>query len=120
MNRIMTYLALVSAGIGIAAAEPLKCIVNGQAVYTDDPSRCANTDVKAVGGNVSVFPKVASSTKVRASSAPIALPQDASVPESLLDRFGLSGADLANGWKTIMEAKQRGSWKAPEMPDEAK
>lgn len=120
MNRMMMGVAFVLAGIELASAGPVRCVVDGKTIYTDDPSRCANADAKAVGGNVSVFPKVASSAKGVVSSMPMATPADASASESLLERIGLSGEDLANGWKTIMEAKQRGSWKAPDMPDEAK
>lgn len=118
MNRKAISLAFVLAGIELASAGPVKCVVHGKTIYTDDPSRCANADVKAVRGNVSVFPKVTPSAKVAVS--PMTTPADAPISESLLERLGLSGEDLANGWKTIMEAKQRGSWKAPDMPDEAK
>lgn len=120
MNRKAISLAFMLAGIELASAGPVRCVVHGKTIYTDDPSRCANADVKAVGGNVSVFPKVTPSAKVAVSPMPMTTPAAAPVSESLLERLGLSGEDLANGWKTIMEAKQRGSWKAPDVPDEAK
>ncbi len=96
--------------IGTVSATPIKCIVDGKPIYTDDASTCAN-------GNVSTFPKVTATNKPLIPSPQTLLPNP-SVLDSFLEKFGMSKVDVINGWKTIMDAKQRGSWKAPEIPDD--
>jgi hypothetical protein len=101
-----------------ALADPIKCIVAGKTLYTDDAKRCVNGDVKPINGNIviSSFPKGATPN----STTPMPTLEAPTLLDSILQRFGLSQHDVAAGWKTVMDARERGSWKAPEMPDDEK
>lgn len=101
-----------------AGAEPMKCVVDGKTLYTDDTALCAQGSIKPIKGNVliSSFPKASEVPK----SAPISAFKPPALFDGILQRFGLSQQELEEGWRTVMEAHQRGSWKAPEMPDEEK
>jgi hypothetical protein len=119
MKTLITALSLTLALIEIARADPIKCVVNGKTIYTDDASICGNSTIKPITDHVSTIPKSSTSRKQPRSSPVLPLPVE-SGSDSLLQQFGMSQEDVANGWKTIMDAKERGSWKAPEMPDDAK
>ncbi|MCK9608645.1 MAG: hypothetical protein M0R33_19560 [Methylomonas sp.] len=99
-------------------AEPVKCVIDGKTMYTDDASRCAKASAKPISNNVSVFPKVQPTTGNPGVVTPLESPAK-SMSDSILGRFGVSQEEIANGWKTITDAKKRGSWKAPDMPDDA-
>jgi hypothetical protein len=121
MLKLIASNAIVLVLIGIASAETLKCTVDGEILYTDDARLCANSEVKRINGNVSVFPGINASKNNIPMATPAAQPTakpDSTFTDSLLEKFGLSQQDIANGWKTIMDASHRGSWQAPEMPQE--
>ncbi len=128
MKQLIASTAIALVLVGIAAAEPIKCTVDGEILYTDDIGLCGKSGAKAVDGNLTVFPKVGAANKSPAKSSARATPvvqptvqpaaPDVSITDSLLEQFGISQQDIANGWKTIMDASHRGSWQAPEMPDE--
>lgn len=113
MKSITTTIAIFVALVNIASAESIKCAVNGKIIYTDNEAMCTKSSIKSIKGNVSTFPKVTLTNKQQA-------PSNSTSSASILPDFGVSQEDIANGWKTIMDAKKRGSWKAPEMPDDAK
>ena len=109
----VAYFALTAT----VSASPVKCIVKGKTIYTDDAKTCVNSNISTINGNVSIFPKVTATNNSPTSPPKPPLPNQ-SVSDSILQQFGMSQEDVANGWKTIMDAKQRGSWKAPETPDD--
>ena len=111
--RLLVILALSQS----VNAQPIKCVVNGKTIYTDDSSNCGKATVKAVDGNLSTFPKVTANHSNSSTFTPSPISNQPTM-DNLLQGFGLSSGDVANGWQTIMDAKQRGSWQAPEMPNE--
>lgn len=125
MKKLIASQVIAVAFVSIATAEPYKCTINGETLYTDDVALCGKSDAKPVDGNLTVFPKVGASNKSPAKSTaratPVALPAAPvdSFSDSVLEQFGISQQDIANGWKTIMDASHRGSWQAPEMPEES-
>ena len=120
MNATLFIFYLALALANNAWAEPVKCLIDGRSVYTDDASRCSKASVKPIKNNVSVFPKISPNSKSAAIPLTPPEPASASTEDSILGKFGISQQDVENGWKTVMDAKKRGSWKAPDMPDEAK
>jgi hypothetical protein len=119
MNTTRIIFSLALAFANDTWSEPVKCLIDGRSVYTDDASRCSKASVKPIKNNVSVFPKVTPNSK-SAVLTPPQEPASSSTADSILGKFGVSPQDVENGWKTVMDAKKRGSWKAPDMPDEAK
>lgn len=101
-----------------AAADPMKCVVEGRTLYTDDPAHCAKGSIKPIAGSVliSSFPKHAASQ----NSTPTPIPDLPSGLDGILQHFGLSQQEVDDGWKTVMDARKRGSWQAPELPDAEK
>ncbi|WP_445368520.1 hypothetical protein ACH5Y9_03385 [Methylomonas sp. BW4-1] len=100
-----------------ALAEPMKCVVDGKTLYTDDQARCAKGAIKPINGSV-----IISSSKGVPRADNIAKPAF-DVPSGLngiLQQFGITEKELENGWQTVMEAHKRGSWKAPELPEDDK
>ncbi|MDX8129337.1 hypothetical protein QLH52_18705 [Methylomonas sp. OY6] len=101
-----------------ALAEPMKCVVDGKTLYTDDQARCAKGDVKPINGSVII------------SSSPTSVPRANNIAKpafdvpsglnGILQQFGITEKELENGWQTVMEAHKRGSWKAPELPEDDK
>lgn len=116
MNPAHFILPIAFVLVEVAWAEPVKCVIDGKTLYTDDASRCDQVGVKGIKNNVSVFPKIGPGIGASGIAKPSELPTE-SISESILGHFGMSQEDVANGWKTIMDAKKRGSWKAPDMPD---
>ena len=119
MNPMLHIFTIVFALAGTAWAEPIKCVIDGKTIYTDDASRCAGGNIRPINNNVSVFPEVDSANKPSTIPLPTGSPAEP-VSDSILNRFGISPEDIAAGWKTIMDAKKRGSWKEPEIPEDAK
>ncbi|WP_446810350.1 hypothetical protein ACH50O_01805 [Methylomonas sp. 2BW1-5-20] len=103
---------------GQAVAEPMKCVVGGKTIYTDDIARCAKGIVKPINGSVliSAAPRNALDQNSKSKSA-FGLPFGLN---GVLDHFGLSQKEVEDGWKTVMDAHKRGSWQEPVIPDEAK
>lgn len=116
MNPMLRILAIVLTFAGKAWAEPVNCVVDGKTIYTDDTSLCVKGRIEAINNRVSVFPEVKTPT-----SGPVVgnLPSN-SLTDAILRPFGLIPQDIVTGWQTIMDAKKRGSWQEPEMPDDAK
>jgi len=121
MKKLIASQVIAVAFVGIASADPYKCMQNGEILYTDDVSLCNKAKPKPVNGNISVFPGVSSSKKHALRLPPAAQPAAPTEVsgDSLLEQFGLSPQDIENGWKTIMDARHRGTWQAPELPQEA-
>ncbi|CAD6880407.1 hypothetical protein [Methylomonas albis] len=101
-----------------ALAEPMKCVVDGKTLYTDDQSRCAKAAIKPINGSVliSSFPKGATAANNNAKPT-LEVPSGL---DGILQYFEITQQELRNGWETVMEAHKRGSWKAPEIPDDDK
>lgn len=124
MNSTLHAIAIAFLLTANTWAEPVKCLVEGKTVYTDDASRCGQNRAEPIKNNVSVFPEVAGKKKPAAipllnGTGAEGTPASNSFLDALLMRFGLSSQDVANGWETVKDAKKRGTWKAPEMPDDA-
>ncbi|WGS88378.1 hypothetical protein [Methylomonas sp. UP202] len=114
INRFLTpVLSLIA--VTASAAPPVKCLVDGKMLYTDDAARCRNADKLPIAGNVIIAPKA----KAAAPTLP-GLPglETPGMLDSILERFGLTRQDVADGWKTVMDARERGSWQAPAVPEE--
>lgn len=118
MKLLISIALIILALAGQAAAEPVKCVSAGKTIYTDDPSRCGKSDLKPIGGSltISTLPnQLAGKKAAPASSGGLpALTGGMPLPE------GVSSEDVAAGWQTIMDARKRGSWQAPVLPDYAK
>lgn len=101
-----------------AFAEPMKCVVDGKTLYTDDQARCAKGAIKPINGSVliSSSPKGASVANTTAKPA-FELPSGLN---GILQQFGITEKEVKDGWQTVMEAHKRGSWKAPEVPGDDK
>lgn len=101
-----------------AMAQPMKCVVDGKTLYTDDQTLCAKGAIKPINGSV----LISSSPKAIQDADNIAKPA-LELPSGLngiLQHFGITEKELADGWQTVMEAHKRGSWKAPEIPEDDK
>jgi hypothetical protein len=120
----IAIIVICFAFFGTVSAEPVKCIVNGKTIYTDDPKSCGNSTIRKIEGNVSTFPKVTASKATSANkplmSSPETLMRDLPSSDSILEQFGMSQEDIAKGWKTIIDAKQRGSWNSLDIPDDVR
>jgi hypothetical protein len=135
-----TYIYLVlamSLATGTVLAAPMKCTSGGRTIYTDNIMLCDNASAKKVEGTgYSVNPpKTQPDTSARPATA---AGKDAEPAQSAFasksagnppaaNPFGntplpqgVSGQDVASGWKTLMDAKKRGSWEAPALPEYAK
>lgn len=114
----ITVTVLILALVEPVSAEQMKCIVAGKTIYTDNPARCTKGVIKPINGSmvITTFPKEVAS-KNTAISPPLETP---SLLDSVLQHFGLSQKDIADGGKTVMDARKRGSWQAPEIPDDDK
>lgn len=117
MSRCLTLVLSLIAGAALAA-EPVKCLVDGKMLYTDDAARCRNADKLPIAGNVVIAPKA----KTPAPTLPTlpGLPglETPGMLDSILERLGLTRQDVAEGWKTVMDARERGSWQAPAVPED--
>jgi len=120
----MQLVKILSAAMMLAAAaplpaEPIKCVVAGKTLYTDDAKKCAKGEVKPINGALVITELPAA--KSAGKSAPISAPASSdSLLDSLLQRLGITQQEVAAGWKTVDEARQRGEWQAPEMPEDAR
>ena len=118
----MNKLAFANSAILLALstlavdAAPLKCVINGKTVYTDDPSRCREGELKPINGAL----VIGSPTKAQASKKNDAagLSPFPTGVEGILQHLGLTPQEVEDGWKTVLDARQRGSWQAPEIPAE--
>lgn len=101
-----------------AMAQPMKCVVDGKTLYTDDQGQCAKGAIKPINGSVliSSSPKATPGTNNNAKPA-LELPSGLN---GILHHFGITEKEMEDGWQTVMEAHKRGSWKAPEMPEDDK
>ncbi|AMK75273.1 MULTISPECIES: hypothetical protein [Methylomonas] len=110
----------ISAFLSIcqAFAKPMKCVVDGKTLYTDDQARCAKGAIKPINGSVMIssFPKGAAVPNGGTKPA-LELPSGL---DGILQHFGITQQEVKDGWETVMDAHKRGSWKAPEMPDDDK
>lgn len=102
--------------LGAVLAAPVKCVVDGKTLYTDDQAKCAQSALKPIKGNViiSSSPNGGTSSK---NSAKSGLDLPAGV-DGLLQHLGITQQELEHGWQTVKDAQKRGSWQAPEMPED--
>ena len=115
--------------IGVVTADPLKCLTHGKTLYTDDPAKC-QTEVKPIAGNVviSTLPGQSRANQPfnflsRAGQVTGIDLSGLNLPSALGNLplpAGISQKDIAAGWQVIMDARNRGTWEAPKMPDDAK
>jgi len=101
-----------------ALAEPMKCVVDGKTLYTDDQARCTRGAIKPINGSVII----SSSPKGVPRANNIAKPT-LEVPSGLngiLQQLGITEKELEDGWQTVMEAHKRGTWNEPELPEDDK
>lgn len=122
----------MSWGAGPVMAAPMKCNAGGRTIYTDNIMLCDNASAQKVEGTgySANPPKTQPDTTARpaAAAGKDAVPaQNASANKPAANPFGdtplpqgVSGQDVASGWKTLMDAKKRGSWEAPAIPEYAK
>lgn len=101
-----------------AMAQPMKCVVDGKTLYTDDQAQCAKGAIKPINGSVliSSSPKATPGANNNAKPA-LELPSGLI---GILQQLGITEKELEDGWQTVMEAHKHGSWKAPEMPEDDK
>ncbi|WP_020481416.1 hypothetical protein [Methylomonas sp. MK1] len=102
-----------------ALAEPMKCVVEGKTLYTDDQARCVKGAIKPINGSVlmSSSPKKGVDAPNGSAKPGLDLPSGL---DGILQHFGITEKEVKDGWQTVMDAHKRGSWKAPEMPDDDK
>jgi hypothetical protein len=124
MKRCLAVATILSIATS-AQAEPIKCVVAGKTIYTDDPKQCGAAKQQTIHGNVSTFPEVTplptatpapSFTSGRSSGNGLS----SLLPDFLLRALGISRSDLNSGMKTIEDARQQGSWQSPQMPEDAR
>ncbi len=113
----ITSIILLTLHLEATADEPIKCTSQGKTLYTDDKARCTNGTTKPINGNIVISSPTKISAHQQSLVAPLEFPSSI---DGFLQHFGMSQQELADGWKTVMEAKKRGAWKAPDMPDDDK
>jgi hypothetical protein len=137
--KLMTFYTAVamSWGAGPVLAAPMKCTSGGRTIYTDNIMLCDNASAKRVEGTgfSANPPKTQPDTSLRPAAAagkdaepaqsasaskPAANPPAANPFGNTPLPQGVSGQDVASGWKTLMDAKKRGTWEAPAIPEYAK
>lgn len=111
-----SILCLVSAPEQVAA-EPTKCVIDGKTLYTDDPVRCGKAATQPIKGSLVVGSPSASPNAKSVPRSDIAKPVGL---DGILQHLGLTQQEVADGWKTVMDAHKRGSWQTPDMPEEGK
>lgn len=116
--KILSAAMMLAAAMPVAA-EPIKCVVAGKTLYTDDAEKCAKGEVKPINGALVITELPAAKSAGKAAPVPAPAAAD-SLLDSLLQRLGITQQEVAAGWKTVDEARQRGEWQAPEMPEDAR
>lgn len=117
-SPLLSALVLLALSANVAA-DPVRCVVDGKTIYTDDAKNCGKNAAKPLDSNntVSTFPKV----ETHANSKPTVTPSSNSVPGgapgAVLQNLGVSEQELTSGWQTIMDAQKRGTWALPKEPN---
>ena len=132
MKSISVVASSFILGLWGVHAAPIKCVSGGKIIYTDNASLCDGAQVVKMDpanyppqtsksipkgnqalGETQKPEAVQPKTSASAPSAPGPFGQ-VPIPE------GVSTQDLSVGWKTVMEAKKRGTWQSPAIPEYAK